>query len=150
MNRHIANNFLPIYIGWEKKNQMQLYLKLCYNIFICLYDSKSRKPDGVGGPLKPYISKTLSSEGNTEPSRPLKLSIGEEAHGAGVEGFELEASWLRPSAVGFCGEFPVGLLFDPLPDVKEMVTDCCCCICCWFFIGDFGLRASISGVVTTR
>jgi hypothetical protein len=32
-----------------------------------------------------------------------------------------------------------------------MVTDCCCCcIWCWFFIGDFGLRASISGVVTTR
>jgi len=37
---------------------------------------------------------------------------------------------------------------EELAVVREIDTDCCCC--CWFFIGDLGRRASISGVVTTR
>lgn len=59
------------------------------------------------------------------PSRPLKPSIG-EAHGAGVEGFEPEASWFRPRAPGVEGEFPAGLLLEELAVVREIDVDCCC------------------------
>ena len=58
----------------------------------------------------------------------LKPSIGYDAQGAGVEGLAL-----------------AGLPLEELAAVREIDIDCC-----WFFIGDLGRRASISGVVTTR
>ena len=99
------------------------------------------------------MSKTLSSEDILPASRPpLKASIG-NAHGAGVDGLELDASWFILTTFGIWGEFPACRLFDELAVVRERemeADDCCCCCCCWFFNGDLGRRASISGVVTTR
>lgn len=128
--------------GMEQNNYLK---RVCYNKFIGLWDSKS-KYSPFGCPPYPYISKSLSSKGIFPLSRPLKPSIG-EAHGAGVEGLELDASWFK-KVLGFWGEFPAALLLEELAVVREMDADCCCC--CWFFIGDFGLRDSISGVVMTR
>lgn len=60
-------------------------------------------------------------------SGPLYPTIGEEDQGAGVAGSEPEKSAFNPERdgfMGFCGEFPEGLLLLELPVCSNGV-DCC-------------------------